>query len=143
MTDKKNMVTLFLIEDDDVEAIMIEREFSKQRIANPIIRACDGMEALEMLRNDEVSSPYVILLDLSMPRMNGLEFLEEIRSDPDLSDSVIFVLTTSKDEEDITASYQKHIAGYFVKESSGQAFIDVIHLLNGYWKIAYLPDVSP
>ena len=117
----------------------VERGFAKQRIANPIVRARDGVEAFEKLNNGDVSSPYVILLDLQMPRMNGLEFLDKIRSDPKLHDSVIFVLTTSKAEEDIAASYSQHIAGYFVKDASGKSFMNIVDLLQGYWKIVHLP----
>jgi len=140
MRDDHQMVTLLLIEDDDVDVMTIKREFTKKRIGNQIIRAGDGQEALELLQNEMVPSPYVILLDLNMPRMNGLEFLAQIRADPALSHSVIFVLTTSKDEQDIAQSYNKQIAGYFVKDSSGSDFLDVINVLDGYWKVAYLPE---
>jgi len=78
-------------------------------------------------------------LDLQMPRMNGLEFLAEIRDDADLSDSVVFVLTTSKSEEDLIAAYKNQIAGYFLKEDSDKGLFNIVELLDGYWKIAYLP----
>lgn len=135
-------VTLLLVEDDDVDAMSIERGFRKQRIANEIVRARDGIEALEFLRNDVVEAPYIILLDLQMPRMNGLEFLEQLRNDPVLFNSVVFVLTTSPAEEDITASYRQYIAGYFVKDGAGDGFLDVVGMLNGYWKIVHLPPAE-
>ena len=133
-------VTILLIEDDDVDAEGVERSFSKRNIANSIIRAKDGVEGLEILQSGKVKAPYIILLDLQMPRMNGLEFLSQIRKDTNLSRSVIFVLTTSRAEADILASYENHIAGYFVKDDVGANFSEMIDMLEGYWKIAYLPQ---
>ncbi len=134
----KAEVTLLLVEDDDVDAMAVERSFAKCHIGNPLVRANDGLDALEKVRSGKVPRPFVVLLDLQMPRMNGLEFLEAVRQDPALADLVIFVLTTSKAEEDMTAAYQKQIAGYFVKEDSGRGFLNVIQLLDEYWNIVYL-----
>ena len=139
MKDSSGEVTLLLVEDDDVDAMTIQRSFKANRIGNPIIRAYDGLAALDMLRNGEIPSPYVILLDIQMPRMNGLEFLEKIRADEALKHSVVFVLTTSKAEEDITAGYPQHIAGYFVKTESGGNFIDLVNVLESYWKRVHFP----
>jgi len=133
-------VTILLVEDDDVDAQGIMRSFKKRKIGNNIVRARDGVEALEMLNNGEVSHPNIILLDLQMPRMNGLEFLTKIRKDDKLKSSVIFILTTSKADSDIVASYEQFVAGYFVKDDVGSNFSDMIDMLEGYWKIAYLPD---
>lgn len=139
MTKTSKEVTLLLVEDDDVDAMTIERSFKTNRIANPIIRAYDGREALEMLRNNQVNSPYVILLDLQMPRMNGIEFLEALRADKELAHSVVFVLTTSKAEEDMIAGYENNIAGYFLKDQSGDNFIDLVNVLDSYWKVVHFP----
>ncbi|PHS18306.1 MAG: two-component system response regulator [Kangiella sp.] len=133
-------VTILLVEDDDVDAQGIMRSFKKRKIGNNIIRARDGVEALEMLNNGDVSHPNIILLDLQMPRMNGLEFLTKIRNDDKLKSSVVFILTTSKADSDIVASYEQFVAGYFVKDDVGSNFSDMIDMLEGYWKIAYLPD---
>lgn len=111
-------------------------------IGNHIMRACNGQEGLELLRSGAVPSPFIILLDLQMPCLNGLEFLAKIRQDPKLDKSIVFVLTTSESDEDITASYKKHIAGYFVKEKVGDGFLDIINVLKGYWKIVLFPDDS-
>lgn len=132
-------VTLLLVEDDDIDAMTIERSFKTNRIANPVVRAYDGREALEMLQKKEVNSPYVILLDLQMPRMNGIEFLEALRADKELAHSVVFVLTTSKAEEDMIAGYENHIAGYFLKDQSGDNFIDLVNVLDSYWKVVHFP----
>ena len=89
-------VTIFLVEDDEVEAEAVTRAFRKAHIGNPIETARDGVEALERLRGQngqqKLEKPYLILLDLNMPRMNGLEFLQELRGDADLSSTVVFVL---------------------------------------------------
>lgn len=140
MNRRTDEVTLFLIEDDDVDAMSVERGFRKQRLGNPIVRAQDGQMALDMLRGGLVTKPYIALLDLQMPRMNGFEFLDAIRLDPDLNKTVIFVLTTSRDQYDIDRSYQQHIAGYFVKEDAGSEFVSVITMLDSYWRIAHLPS---
>ncbi len=140
MSHNKNEITLLLIEDDDIDAMAIRRALGKASIGNNLVRACDGLEALEMLRNNAVPSPFIILLDLQMPRLGGLEFLEEIRKDPKLDKSVVFVLTTSKSDEDITASYKKNIAGYFVKDQVGEEFLDIVKMLKGYWKIVLFPN---
>jgi len=132
-------VTLLLVEDDDIDAMTIERGFLKQRIANPIVRAYDGIEALELLRSNKVSRPLIILLDLQMPRMGGIEFLKQLRADEALSDLVVFVLTTSKSEEDMLSSYKQHIAGYLLKGDSGEKFLDIVNVLDSYWKIVQLP----
>ncbi|MBQ0799266.1 MAG: response regulator [Porticoccaceae bacterium] len=142
MSNEPDVVTLLLVEDDDVDAMAIQRGFFEQRILNPIVRARDGLEALELLRSGTVPDPYIILLDLQMPRMNGFEFLDEIRSDPRLHNSVVFVLTTSTVEQDIADSYQKNIAGYFTKDMSNEAYLNIINLLDGYWKIVHLPKIN-
>jgi len=140
MNADKKEVTLLLIEDDDIDAMEITRALRKMNVGNSLIRACDGLEGLELLRNGTVPSPYIILLDLQMPRLNGLEFLQEIRQDPQLDKSIVFVLTTSKSDEDITASYKKQIAGYFVKNEVGEDFLEIVKLLRGYWKIVLFPE---
>ncbi|WP_085902354.1 response regulator [Kiloniella majae] len=132
-------VTLLLVEDDDIDAASIERSFLKQRIGNSIVRAHDGIEALELLKNGAITYPFMILLDLQMPRMNGLEFLTKLREDSELHDTIVFVLTTSKSDQDIVESYHKKVAGYFVKEEAGVNFIDVVHMFENYWRVLHVP----
>lgn len=130
---------ILLVEDDDVDAMGIKRALSKARIANELHRARDGKEAIDMLRSGEISQPYIILLDLNMPRMNGMEFLEEIRSDEVLYPSVVFVLTTSGSDEDVFKSYSYNIAGYIVKTKLDKDFKQLLKLLGCYWTIVELP----
>ena len=105
-------ITILLVEDDDVDvdvdvdvdAMEIKRAFKRQRIGSHVVRACDGLQALEILKYEGVDTPIIILLDLQMPRMNGLEFLEAIRQNPKYASSIVVVLTTSKADEDLVSS---------------------------------------
>lgn len=135
-------VSILLVEDDDIDAMGIKRALNKLRVANPLHRASDGIEALEILRGDQIQHPYLILLDLNMPRMSGLEMLEELRADPKLTDSVVFVLTTSKDDEDIMAAYKEHISGYIVKSQLNPDFTELFDLLDHYWRLVEFPAKS-
>ncbi len=132
-------VSLLIVDDDDIDATALRRALHKLKLLNPLYRARDGIEALEILRNGEVPSPYIILLDINMPRMNGIEFLEVLRADPDLTHAIVFVLTTSKSDEDILAAYREHVAGYLLKQRMDSDFLQVVSLLDHYWKIIELP----
>lgn len=133
-------VTVLLVEDDEVDVELVRRAFKNHRIANPLMVAQDGVAALELLRSGQVPRPHIILLDLNMPRMGGLEFLENLRSDPQLRDSVVFVLTTSNDEADRCQAYAKNVAGYCVKSRVGADFLELTGLLKAYWRVVELPE---
>ena len=133
-------IKILLVEDDDIDVQGIKRAFKKQNITNPVIRARNGLEALEILRSGAIPKPRIVLLDIQMPKMNGIEFLAEIRKDETLKDSVVFVLTTSKSEEDIVAAYKKSIAGYIVKTELDTSFKQLIDLLKSYWQAIELPN---
>lgn len=135
-------VSILMIEDDDIDATALNRAFYKLKILNPIYRARDGIEGLSLLRAGKIPEPYIILLDLNMPRMNGLEFLRELRSDPILTHSIVFVLTTSKSDEDILSAYRDHVAGYLLKQEMDNDFLKVVGLLNHYWRIIEMPEPS-
>ncbi|PKG93240.1 response regulator [Paraglaciecola sp. MB-3u-78] len=134
-----NDVTLFLIEDDDIDAMSIKREFKRREISSPIVRAKDGVEALELLASGKISHPFIILLDLQMPRMNGLEFLTTLRANSAYKNSVVFVLSTSQDESDIFNSYASNVAGYFIKDEGGDGFISIVDIIDGYRNVVHLP----
>lgn len=137
-------VSVLLVEDNVIEQEAVRRAFKREHIGNPIITAVDGIEALALLRGgaggvEALPRPYLILLDLNMPRMNGLEFLTELRADPDLRDSIVFVLTTSRSDEDRVASYNLNVAGYIVKSDVGAGFVRLLGLLDHYWRIVEFP----
>ncbi len=137
-----NEVNILVVDDDDIDAEAISRAFLKHRIANPIVRAIDGVDALNYLRGEGVPRlrrPHIVLLDINMPRMDGIEFLRELRSDPALTDTIVFMLTTSNADRDKTRAYQDHIAGYLVKSKVGSDFSELIRLMNCYWRIIEMP----
>jgi len=141
-TPKYREVSLLVIEDDDVDATSLRRALQKLKLLNPIYRARDGLEGMELLRSGKVPAPYIILLDLNMPRMNGLEFLDALRADPLLTQAIVFVLTTSKSDEDMLAAYREHVAGYLLKQRMDNDFLQVVSLLNHYWRIIEMPNTA-
>ncbi|ASK70629.1 Response regulator rcp1 [Shewanella putrefaciens] len=135
-------VTILLVDDDDVDYMAVQRAMKQLRLLNPLVRARDGLEALSILtHSDAIKGSYLILLDLNMPRMNGFEFLEHIRSNPVLSSSVVFMLTTSSADEDRMRAYSHHVAGYMVKTDIKDGFNNIFNMLEGYWRIVELPSV--
>ncbi|MBL4908353.1 MAG: response regulator [Sneathiella sp.] len=136
-------IKIVLVEDDFVDVLATKKALQELRIQNPIFEARDGLEALDFLRGDngveKIDPPYIILLDLNMPRMGGLEFLETIRADSELKSSIIFVMTTSEAETDVFAAYEQNIAGYIVKTNTKHSFIDAIGMLKHYWTIVEMP----
>lgn len=139
----ESTVRILLVEDDDVDAEGIHRAFSRRRILNPIHRVHNGREALQALRGTDQASavprPLLVLLDLNLPQMNGIEFLDEVRNDPQLHDTIILVLTTSDDERDMTAAWSHHVAGYILKSRAGDDFLNLIQLLDHYWRVVEFP----
>lgn len=137
---------ILLVEDDEVDAEAIVRSFRKEKIANPIWIACDGLEALQFLRGEagrtRIPNPYLILLDINMPRMNGIEFLHSLRRDPELKSSIVFVLTTSNRDEDKLAAYDEQIAGYVLKQRAGENFINLVNMLDSFWRIVEFPPTK-
>lgn len=130
---------MLVVDDDEVDVMTIKRAFAKAKVANPLIVAHSGIEALELLRSDKMQAPFVILLDVNMPRMTGHEFLAELRADEDLKKSIVFMLTTSDAEEDKAAAYNQHVAGYIVKQYAGEGFLDLVGMLDSYWRVVELP----
>lgn len=137
-------LNIILVEDDDGDAKALRRAFQKARIANPVIRFVDGIEALAYLRGEMQQVPppnFVVLSDINMPRKNGIELLEEIRADPELRKILFIVLTTSDDARDISAAYANNVAGYILKSKAGDMFADLMATLGNYWRIVELPDI--
>lgn len=137
-----NGVSVLLVDDDDIDVQVVKRAFKERNIDSPIVVANDGIEALEVMRGEnsreKLVQPYLVLLDINMPRMNGFEFLDEVRNDPALRTTVVFMLTTSADDRDMMRSYERNIAGYVVKGNAGAGTLDATELLNTYWKAVEL-----
>ena len=118
----------------------VRRAFEKNRIVNPLFVAGDGIEALEMLRGGGVPlSRRIILLDLNMPRMTGIEFLRELRRDSRLMHTPVVVLTTSNDDRDKIEAYNLNVAGYLLKPVTFIDFVELMATLNKYWTLVELP----
>lgn len=131
---------ILLVEDDDVDAEGVSRALKKLNIANPLIRACNGSEGLALLNDaTAIPRPYIILLDINMPCMNGLEMLGELRQCQELSSSVVFMLTTSNADKDKIAAYEHQVAGYIVKRQDGEGFARVLAMLDQYLHVVDLP----
>jgi CheY-like chemotaxis protein len=138
VTDK--MLNILLVEDDQVDVMNVKRAFDKNRITNPLYVATNGLEALEMLRSNAVPHERrIIMLDLNMPKMTGIEFLRELRADPALSGTPVVVLTTSNDERDKIDAYNLNVAGYLLKPVTFINFVEVMAALNKYWTLVELP----
>ncbi len=140
-------LNILLVEDDDVDVRAIQRAFKQRKFTNPMYVAHDGIEALEVLRGengqDPIPRPYIILLDLQLPRMTGLEFLAQLRKDPELTRSIVIVLTTSDNDKDICEAYDQHIAGYLLKRDTGTDFVNVIQMIEPFSiAVQFPPDKS-
>ena len=139
-THADRLLNILLVEDDDVDVMNVQRAFKKNNIANPLFIAGNGVEALAHLRGGEVPRERrIILLDLNMPQMNGIEFLRELRADPDLKPTPVIVLTTSNDERDRIEAYNLNVAGYLLKPVTFSNFCEVMATLNKYWALVELP----
>jgi CheY-like chemotaxis protein len=138
------MVTILLVEDDAVDTMAVRRSFQALNISNPVIEARNGIEALERLRGEngfeKVPRPCIVLLDLNMPRMGGLEFLEELRADPALRRILVFVMTTSDAPEDRLRAYDLNVAGYMLKHRPGQSFLKALSILHHFWRVIEFAD---
>ncbi len=138
MTDKP--LNIVLVEDDAVDVMNVQRAFKKNNIANPLFIATDGVEALALLRSGKIPSRNrLVLLDLNMPKMNGIEFLRALRADEALASTSVVVLTTSNDDRDKLAAYKLNIAGYLIKPVTFSKFVDIMAALNKYWTLVELP----
>ena len=115
-------VTFLLVEDDEVDIQAMRRVFARMKLTNALLVAGDGIEAMDL------------------PRMGGIEFLDELRADPVLTTAIVFVLTTSAEERDRFAAYTHHVAGYIVKRDlSGDGLLNAIEMLDRYWRVVELP----
>ena len=134
------LLNILLVEDDSVDVMNVRRAFSKNNIGNPLFVASNGVEALTMLRSGAVPhGRRLVLLDLNLPRMNGIEFLKALRADPELHATSVVVLTTSNEERDKIQAYQLNVAGFLLKPVTFHNFVEVMAALNKYWTLVEMP----
>jgi CheY-like chemotaxis protein len=141
--EQKGKADILVVEDDDVQAEAVVRSLRKAGVDSTIVVAPEGWEALSVLRGTHskhrIRRPYLVLLDLNLPRLGGMDFLREVRADPLLNDSVVFVLTTSADARDCKRAYEEHVAGYMVKSELGPQFTKMVEMLQPYLSVVRLP----
>ena len=139
------MINILLVEDDEVDVMNVRQAFKKINITNPVYVATNGIEGLSMLRSNNNEPPQVptarrlILLDLNMPKMGGIEFLLELRSDPKLRPTPVVVMTTSNQDQDRVEAYNLNVAGYILKPVTFSNFVELMATLNKYWTLCEMP----
>ena len=146
MQENDRIVNILLVEDDEVDIMNVERAFKKADIQNPLYIARNGIEALIMLRGGNEELPQVpherrlILLDINMPKMSGLEFLQTIRADKDLKLTPVVMLTTSNQDKDMIEAFDLNVAGYLLKPVTFSRFVELMTTLNKYWSSSEMPN---
>ena len=136
----RNFKPILLVEDDQVDAMTVKRALKEIKVTNRLDIVNDGEEALTFLKNPENEKPGIILLDLNMPKMNGIEFLKIAKKDESLKKIPVVVLTTSKDDQDKVDSFNLGVAGYMIKPVDYRKFVEVVKTIDMYWTLSELPD---
>lgn len=127
---------ILLVDDDRVDVMTVKRALKELKIVNPVTTAGNGIEALEILRGSNEARPGLILLDLNMPKMGGIEFLQEIKNDNILKKIPVVILTTSSEDRDKVASFNLGVAGYMVKPVDYLQFVELIRTIDIYWSLS-------
>ncbi len=134
-----NSHLILLVEDDRIDAMTVKRALKEIKAINPLKILSNGEEALEFLRDQNNKIPAIILLDLNMPKINGIEFLKIVKQDEKLRKIPVVVLTTSKEEQDRIESFNLNVAGYVVKPVDYLKFVEVIKIIHTYWMLNEVP----
>ena len=137
-------VKILLVEDDNIDVKAFERAMKKLKISNPVTVARDGVEGWDHLQKCMAEGgqdlPSLCIVDINMPRMNGLELLTKIRQDKRLHHLIVFILTTSNDEKDKFEAHNQNVAGYMLKSDMGNSFIRAVEMLDNYWRVVEFPE---
>ncbi|WP_414545850.1 response regulator [Nostoc sp. CCY0012] len=141
---QERVINILLVEDDEVDVMNVKRAFKKVNITNPIYLAGNGIEALKMLSGNGQppqipAQRRLVLLDLNMPKMGGIEFLQKLRSDPQLRTTPVVVMTTSNQDQDRVEAYKLNVAGYILKPITFTNFVEMMAALNKYWILCEIP----
>lgn len=132
--------SILLIEDDIVDILTVKRALKDMNMSNPLIVKRNGLEALEYLKTLDTKEPMLILLDINMPKMNGIEFLREFRAIERLATIPVVVLTTSRDRYDRLASFKLHCSGYMIKPVAYSQFLESMKTIKKYWEMSEFPS---
>ena len=130
---------ILLVEDDSVDAMTVRRAMQDLQVNHPIIHSVNGEEAMKYLTSPDTEKPFVILLDLNMPKMNGIEFLKVMKTHPELKTTPVIVLTTSKEQRDVLDSFELGASGYMVKPVDYSKFVEILSTIVIYWSSSELP----
>jgi CheY-like chemotaxis protein len=136
----RNMKPILLVEDDKVDAMTLKRALKDLKVTNSLVHTTNGEEALAYLYDQVNEKPCVIILDLNMPKMNGVEFLKIAKADNNLRRLPVVILTTSKDEWDRFQTFDLSVAGYIVKPADYKNFLEAIRTVQLYWTLSQLPE---
>lgn len=128
-----------LVEDDAADVMIIKRALKELKIENELVHSADGEEALEYLKREENERPCIILLDLNMPKMNGIEFLGATKSDEELKSIPVVALTTSESSQDVTRCFKLGIVGYIIKPVDYKKFVKAVRIVDIYWMLSKIP----
>ncbi len=131
---------ILLVEDDRVDAMTVKRALKDINVTNRLDVVGNGEEALVFLRDEKNEKPCIILLDLNMPKMDGIEFLKIAKQDDGLKMIPVVVLTTSEEEPDRIGSFKLSVAGYMIKPVDYRQFVEVIRAIDLYWMLSELPE---
>jgi CheY-like chemotaxis protein len=134
-----NPFSILLVEDDVVDVMSVKRALRELNSNHVLNVAGNGEEALVYLRNEENPLPGIILLDLNMPRMNGIDFLKILKADQRLRRIPVVVLTTSKEEKDRMETFELSVAGYMLKPVDYSGFVEVVRTIQRYWNLSEMP----
>ncbi len=136
----QNLKPILLVEDDDVDAMTVKRALGELKVSNKLVCRANGEEALAYLQEAGNEEPSIVLLDLNMPKMNGFEFLKVVKRDEKLRKIPIVVLTTSREQYDVTESLSQGAAGYMVKPVEYTKFVETIGTIEKYWTLSKLSE---
>lgn len=136
----RNSKPVLLVEDDSVDAMTVKRALKDLNVANPLVHTLNGEEALSYLKGEDNKKPCIILLDLNMPRMSGIEFLQIVKVDDKFKKIPVIVLTTSREERDKVETFKLGVAGYMLKSIDYKEFVEIVRTISLYWTLSELPD---
>ncbi|MBI2779808.1 MAG: response regulator [Gammaproteobacteria bacterium] len=131
---------ILLVEDDQVDVMTVMRALKEIHVTNPVVNLENGEETLNYLRDPKSEKPCIILLDLNMPIMNGIEFLQVVKHDDQLKRIPVVVLTTSEEQQDKVNSFNLGVAGYMAKPVDYRQFVEVMRTIDAYWTISEMPQ---
>lgn len=133
---------ILLVEDDKIDQKSVQRAFHDLKIVNPLVVVQNGREAIDYLNDAEHKQPCLILMDLRMPIMSGLECLEILKKTENLKRIPVVVLTTSKDDQDLKQSFNLGVVGYMVKPVDYQKFVEMVRTIQVYWILSLTPPYT-